>query len=97
MDIPRKTARRNRIIRRVIIGLVVVITIPLITWGLSQMKPAAPPVERATVWVDTVKRGPMVRDVRGLGTLVAEEILWIPAITDGPVESVRLRAGSRGV
>src|SRR5207244_755543 len=49
-------------------------------------KPAAPTVERGTLWPDTVKRGPMLRQVHGLGTLVPEEILWIPAIVDGRIE-----------
>ncbi len=86
MDIQRKDAGRKRLIRRLIYIAVLVISIPLITWGLSRLKPAAPTVERATVWVDTVKRGPMVRQVRGLGTLVAEDILVIPAETDGRVK-----------
>jgi HlyD family secretion protein len=63
-------------------GVAVVLT----TLGLSRLGPAAPTVERATIWPDTVKRGPMVRDVRGLGTLVPEDILWIPALTDGRVK-----------
>ena len=86
MDIQRKDAGRKRLMRRLMYIAILVITIPLITWGLSRLKPAAPTVERATVWVDTVKRGPMVRQVRGLGTLVAEDILVIPAETDGRVE-----------
>jgi multidrug resistance efflux pump len=56
--------------------------------GLSRLKPAAPTVERATVWVDTVKRGPMLRQVRGLGTLVPVEIRWIPAVTEGRVDQI---------
>ena len=86
MDIQRKDAGRKKLIRRLIYISILVITIPLVTWGLSRLKPAAPNVERATVWIDTVKRGPMVRQVRGLGTLVAEDILVIPAETDGRVE-----------
>lgn len=86
MDIPRKEAARRKRIRQITIGAFVVTTIPLVTWGLSKLKPAAPGVERATVWLDTVKRGPMLRQVRGLGTLVPEDILWIPATTDGRVE-----------
>ncbi|MGC9970712.1 MAG: HlyD family efflux transporter periplasmic adaptor subunit [Bryobacteraceae bacterium] len=86
MDIPRKEAARRKRIRQIAIGAVVVIAVPLVTWGLSRLKPAAPGVERATVWLDTVKRGPMLRQVRGLGTLVPEDILWIPATTDGRVE-----------
>jgi HlyD family secretion protein len=86
MDIPRKEAARRKRIRQITIGALVVIAVPLVTWGLSRLKPAAPGVERATVWLDSVKRGPMLRQVRGLGTLVPEDILWIPATTDGRVE-----------
>ena len=60
---------------------------------VSQLKPAAPSVERATVWVDTVKRGPMVRQVRGLGVLVAEDIVWIPAAFDSQVSKVQVKSG----
>jgi len=86
MDVPRKDAGRKRLIRRITLGAVVVITVPLITWALSRLKPAAPSVEMATLWPDTVKRGPMKREVRGLGTLVPEETLLVPANTDGRVE-----------
>lgn len=71
------------------------IAVPLITWALGRLKPAAPPVERSSVWVDVVKRGPMLRAHRGLGTLVPEEVMWIPAVTDGRVEKVHLRPGVR--
>ena len=60
------------------------------------MKPAAPVVERATVWPDTVKRGPMLRQVRGLGTLVPEEILFIATQTDGRVDRIDVRPGADG-
>jgi HlyD family secretion protein len=93
MDVPREGARRRRIIRRAIwIGLLVII-VPLITVALSRLKPAAPTVERSTIWPDTVKRGPMLRQVRGLGTLRPEEILFIPAIQEGRVEKIILRPG----
>jgi HlyD family secretion protein len=94
MDIPREGAARKRLIRRVTAGVVVLTAIPLITVGLSRLKPAAPEVERATVWLDTVKRGPMVREVRGLGSLVPEQILWIPATTDGRVEKLLVLPGA---
>ena len=94
MDVPRKGASRNRMIRRIVMAGVVLCAIPLITFGLSRLKPAAPPVERATVWIDSVKRGPMLRQVRGLGTLVPEEILWIPAQTDGRVDKILVRPGA---
>jgi HlyD family secretion protein len=71
--------------RRIIYSVVGLLAILAVTLGLSRLKPAAPSVDRATVWIDTVKRGPMLLQVRGLGTLVPEEILWIPATTDGRV------------
>ncbi len=87
MDIPREDAKRQRRIRRIIYSVAGLLAIGSITYGLSRLKPAAPSVDKATVWVDTVKRGPMLLEVRGLGTLVPEEILWIPATTDGRVVS----------
>ena len=81
-------------IRRIIYIGIAAGVFPLITWGLSRLKPAAPPVERATVWIDTVKRGPMLRQVRGLGTLVPEEILWVPALAAGRVEKILVRPGA---
>jgi HlyD family secretion protein len=95
MDVPRKGAARARLIRRIVLGVIVACAIPLITWGLARLKPAAQPVERATVWIDTVKRGPMLRQVRGLGTLVPEEVLWIPATTEGRVERILVRPGAQ--
>lgn len=93
MDVPRKGAKRAKLIRRILLAGFVLITVPLVTWGLSRLQPAAPPVERGSVLIDKVKRGPMVRQIRGLGTLVTEEVFWIPAITDGRVELVHLRPG----
>jgi HlyD family secretion protein len=61
---------------------------------LTRLRPAAPSVDRATVWSDEVKRGPMLRDVRGLGTLVPEDIRWIPAQTDSRVDRWVLRPGA---
>jgi HlyD family secretion protein len=94
MDVPRTGVARKKLIRRIIYGVILLVTIPLITWALSRLQPAAPTVERATVWIDTVKRGPMLRQVRGLGTLVPEDVLWIPAITDGRVEKILVRPGT---
>jgi HlyD family secretion protein len=85
MDIPRPSIARKKRIKRVIYGLFALVVVALVTVGLSKLKPAAPEVDRSTVWVDTVKRGPMLIQVRGLGTLVPEDILWIPAVTDGRV------------
>jgi HlyD family secretion protein len=87
MDIPRKSAARKKRIRMIIYIAVGLIAVPLITWGLSRLKPAAPGVDAGTVWRDTVKRGPMDLQVRGLGTLVPEENSQqaVPAIVQGRV------------
>jgi HlyD family secretion protein len=85
---------RKKKIRRAIYGAVALLVIGAITVGVSRLKPAAPSVDRATVWVDTVKRGQMLRQVRGSGTLVPEDIRWISATTAGRVERIVLRAGA---
>jgi HlyD family secretion protein len=85
---------RKKKIRRAIYGAVALLAIGAITVGVSRLKPAAPSVDRATVWVDTVKRGQMLREVRGSGTLVPEDIRWITATTAGRVERLVLRAGA---
>lgn len=85
MDIPRESAKRQKRIRRIIYSVLGLLVLGSVTFGLSRLKPAAPSVDKATVWIDTVKRGPMLLEVRGLGTLVPEEILVIPATIDGRV------------
>jgi HlyD family secretion protein len=94
MDIARPSIARQRRIRRVIYSLIGALVILAITLGLSRLKPAAPTVESSTVWPDTVKRGPMLCQIHGLGTLVPEEIRWIPALTEGRVERLRLLLGA---
>ncbi len=81
--------------KQIMLGVVGILVIGLVSVVLARLKPAAPTVERATVWVDTVKRGPMVRQVRGLGTLVPvdEARRWVPASTQGRVERIVLRPG----
>jgi len=86
MDIQRTGVARSRRIRHAAYGAVALAAVLLITLGLSRLEPAAPTVERSTVWVDTVQRGSMLRQVRGSGTLVPVEVRWIPARTDGRVE-----------
>jgi HlyD family secretion protein len=93
MDIARPTAARNKRIRRVIYAVLGLVAISAIGLGLSRMTPAPPSVDRATVWIDQVKRGPMVREVRGIGTLVPEEVRLIPALRDGLVERINVRPG----
>ena len=94
MDIARPSNARQKRIRQVLYVTIGLAAVGLITLGLSRLKPAAPTVDMAVVWPDTVKRGPMVRQVRGLGTLVPEDIRWIPATTQGRVEQIRLRPGA---
>ena len=94
MDIARPDAKRKKKIRRIIYIAAAVVLIPLVTYALSRLKPAAPTVDSATVWSDTVKRGPMLREVRGLGTLVPETIRLIPAATDGQVVQRNLLPGT---
>jgi HlyD family secretion protein len=94
MDKPRTGVRRRKIIRGVIVGVILLAAIPAVTVALSRLKPAAPSVEMSTLWPDTVKRGPIVLDVRGLGTLVPEDTMLIPATTDGRVERILIKPGT---
>jgi HlyD family secretion protein len=94
MDIARPEIKRQKKIRRyVYIGAAVVIAV-VITAALARLKPAAPSVDRSTIWTDTVKRGAMLREVRGLGTLVPETVWVLPAATDGRVEKRYLLPGT---
>ncbi len=94
MDIQRPSNARAKKIRRIVYGSVAFLLIAGVTFGLSHLRPAAPTVDRATIWPDEVKRGPMLREVHGLGTLVPEEIRWIPAQTDSRVDRWVLRPGA---
>ena len=96
VDIARpESVIRKKKMRRAMFGTAGLVVIILITVAVSQLKPAAPTVERTTVWIDTVKRGDMSRQVRGSGTLVPEDIQWIPATTQGRVERIVLRPGAQ--
>jgi HlyD family secretion protein len=94
MDIPRPNAAKEKRRKRIIVAGAVALSLIGVTVALSRLKPAAPTVERNLVWIDTVKRGPMIRQVRGLGTLVPEEIRWIAARTEGRVDRIVLRPGA---
>jgi len=94
MDIQRPSNARAKKIKRIVYGTVALVLVGGVTYGLSKLRPAAPSVDRATIWPDEVKRGPMLREVRGLGTLVPEDIRWIPAQTDSRVERWVLRPGA---
>ena len=94
MDIARPSQARKKRIRRILMGSGTLAAVLLITAGLARLRPAAPSVDSATLVIDTVKRGEMLRNVRGLGTLVPEEIRWIPAISEGRVERLVILAGT---
>ncbi len=95
MDIPRKDAKRKKIIVRSLVGVLVVGAVIGITLSVQKLKPAAPSVEMSTLWPDQVKRGEMLREVRGLGTLVPEDTMLITARTDGRVERILIRPGTQ--
>jgi HlyD family secretion protein len=94
VDIPRKSQANFRLIRRILYGVIALSALSFAAWYVSRMKPAAPSIERATILIDTVKRGPMLRQVTGLGKLVPEEIRWVPSATEGRVERKLLEAGA---
>jgi multidrug resistance efflux pump len=97
MDIARPDIKRQKR-RRQIVGVVLgVVVLGIVTIGVSRLKPAAQEVERSTVWTDTVKRGPMLRQVRGLGSLIPSQEFTrqIPAETEATVVRIRMLPGSQ--
>jgi HlyD family secretion protein len=94
MDIQRPSNARAKRIRRIIYAAIALVSITGVTYGVTRLRPAAPAVDKATIWTDEVKRGPMIRDVRGVGTLVPVDIRWIPAQTDSRVDRIVLRPGA---
>jgi HlyD family secretion protein len=94
MDIQRPSNARAKKIRRIIYASIALVSITGVTYGVTRLRPAAPAVDKSTIWTDEVKRGPMIRDVRGIGTLVPIDIRWIPARTDSRVDRIVLRPGA---
>src|SRR5881398_4003776 len=94
MDVPREGVAAKKRKRRILIISASAIGLILATFALSRLKRATPSVDRSSVWIDTVKRGPMVRQVRGLGTLVPEEIRWISVNAEGRVEKIIIWPGT---
>ena len=94
MDIARPDLARKKKLRHSLYTVAALTTVAVITVGVSRLEPAAPQVDRDTIYLDTVQRGPMVRQVRGTGALVPEQIRWIPATTDGAVERIVIRPGA---
>src|SRR5881227_365186 len=93
VDIPRKP--RNKRKRNLIVAGVILLVVVGISLALSRLRAAAPSVDRGGLWTDTVKRGPMLREVKGPGTLVPEQIRLITADTAGRVERIPLRPGAQ--
>jgi HlyD family secretion protein len=95
MDVARDPVilKRKRL-RRIAYAITALLLVVVVSVALARMEPAAPTVDRATLLIDTVKRGPFVRQVRGLGTLVPEDTRWLPATTEGRVERIVLRPGA---
>jgi HlyD family secretion protein len=97
MDIARPEFKKQKRRKQIMVGAVAFVALAAATYGVSRLKPAAPSVERSTVWTDSVKRGPMLRQVRGLGSLVPSQefIRQIPAETDATVVRIRELPGSQ--
>jgi HlyD family secretion protein len=94
MDIIRESNSRKQRIRRIALVVVGLVLVSSAFLGLSQLRPAAPTVDRTAIWTDTVRRGTMLRQVRGLGTLVPEEIWWISSTVDARVQRILVQPGT---
>jgi len=95
MDIKREGVAKRKRIKFILIGILAVGALGAAGWRVSKLEPAAPTVERATVWIDSVKRGPIVIERKGLGKLAPEEIIVIPSLQDGQVIKVPIKSGQR--
>ncbi|MGA3176397.1 MAG: HlyD family efflux transporter periplasmic adaptor subunit [Candidatus Acidiferrum sp.] len=94
MDIQRPSNAHAKKVRRILYVGIAVISVAGVTYGVSRLRPAAPSVDKATTWTDEVKRGPLLIEVHGVGTLVPEDIRWLPAQTDSRVDRVLLHPGA---
>ncbi|MCU1286250.1 MAG: Secretion protein HlyD [Acidobacteriales bacterium] len=95
MDIKRPDNKAQKRRRQIVTVGVILLVLVGVTLGLAKLKPAAPSVDGGAIWPDTVKRGPLLRQVRGLGTLVPVDIRWIPAETEARVERIRVLPGTQ--
>ena len=94
MDIQRPSNAHAKKIRRILYVGIAVVSVAGVTYGVSRLRPAAPSVDKATTWTDEVKRGPLLIEVHGVGTLVPEDIRWIPAQTDSRVDRILIHPGA---
>jgi HlyD family secretion protein len=94
MDVVRQGTRKRKLIRRAAVVLALLLAAGGVMWGVGRLQPALPQVEAGTVFPDTVKRGPMLREVHGTGSLVPEEIVWISAQIDGRIDKIHIQPGT---
>ena len=85
---------RPRVVKRLLISVVFVAIVPVISFCVMKLRLASPAIDRATLQLVTVKSGPLICSVEGLGTLVPEEMRWVAAETNGHVDQIFLRAGA---
>src|SRR5271167_1467585 len=97
MDIARPEFKRQKTRRQIVLAVIGIVVLTVLTVGIMRLRPAAPVVERGTVWTDTVKHGSMLRQVRGPGSLVPtqEAVRQIPAETEATVVRIRMLPGSQ--
>lgn len=95
MDVARPDIARRKKRQRILYTLLAVVALGVVTLGLSRLKPAVPSVEKGSIWTDTVKRGEMLRQVRGNGSLVPEQIQFVQSETDGRVERILVKPGAQ--
>jgi multidrug resistance efflux pump len=93
VDIIRDTKPQKKK-KRIVIGSVVVVVVAVLFFGVRALPTAAPTVERASIWTDTVEQGTMIRMVRGPGTLVPEQARWLTAVTNGRIEVIHILPGA---
>src|SRR5438445_1132934 len=94
MDIAIAQNQHAKIVRRIVIAVVLLLRVAVAAYALTRLRPAAPSVDGASLFADTVKRGDMLRAVHGVGTLVPEDIQWIPALNTARVSKIILHPGA---
>src|SRR5437660_45849 len=94
MDIAIAQNPRAKTIRRLLLAAVALLAVTGISFGLSRLRPAAPSVDGTSLFSDAVKRGDLLRAVHGVGTLVPEDIQWIPALNTARVSKIVLHPGA---
>jgi HlyD family secretion protein len=94
MDIVRSDLKKKKQRRKITIGISIFVVVAILGFFLFSMDPAAPSVDRSSVWIGEVKRGPLEVNVRGIGTLVPEDLRWITAQTNGSVAEIFILPGA---